>query len=121
MPGNCWCETNPLFQPAMRQIIAITNERNALVTTSIAHLYDPGMIVRFNVPQCDGMQEINRLTGEILTVPSPDTFTVDIDTTLFQAFVLAVPADLHTVECAMVVPIGENNANLNSAAHNIYG
>lgn len=121
MPGNCRCETNPLFQPAQRQILSISNGNPALVITSVDHLYTPGTIVRFYVPQCDGMSEINGLTGEILSTPATITFFVNIDTTRFTPFALYGGADPHIVECATVVPIGENNAQLNAAVHNIYG
>lgn len=113
--------TNPLLQPAMRQILAITQAQFASVTTAQPHLYISGTIVRFYIPDnyrgvSYGMPEINQLTSEIV-VTSPTTFTVSIDSTNFQPFV--VPAS--PKQYAQVVPIGENNSILGAAEHNILG
>ena len=113
--------TNPLFQPAMRQIIAITQAKDALVTTFQPHLYVSGTIVRFYIPDnyhgpSYGMPQINHMTSEI-TIVSPTTFTVEINTLAFEPFIL--PAN--PTQYAQVVPIAENNAQLNAAEHNKFG
>jgi hypothetical protein len=70
------------------------------------------------------MTEIDGMTGAV-TVTSPTTFTLPIDSTNFTAFVIppdAVPIpNTHVTTYAFVVPIGENNAQLTAAVHNIYG
>ena len=78
--STCFAIENPVFQPAMRIIVAITNGFPAQVTTSFAHGYITGEIVRIVVPSADGMQQINNMVGT-LTVNSDTTFLIDIDTT----------------------------------------
>ena len=115
---------NPSFQPAMRVISAITRAARAEITTVYNHQYSDGLIVRIDVPQADGMYQINQQTSAI-TVTSPTTFLVDIDTTTYDAFVIPEdplfpglpPAGVQV--CAMVVPIGEINASLNQATRNV--
>ncbi len=105
---------SPTFQPAMRVITAITQANPCTITTSFDHDYITGEIVRLYVPNTFGMIQVNKLQGEI-TVTASDTFTVDIDTTSFDAF--AVPAS--NVQFAQVVPIGERNDLLSAATDNV--
>ena len=111
---------NPLFQPAMRQITAITNAQLALVTTSFAHNYVDGTIVRLNVPSYFGMWQANQLTGTIINNGIATQFLIDIDTSSFDPF--AIPADqwFYSIN-ANVVPIGEANDTLQAATHNSLG
>jgi len=121
----CFCEVNPIFQPAFRIITAITNTNPAVITTKVNHLYTTGMVVRIIIPQADGMQQLNNYLGEI-TVTGLDTFTVNVDATRFDVF--AVPVDnwtdpingisIHIDTCAQVLPVGENPYNLNAAMRN---
>jgi len=115
---RCYANPNPIYQPAMRLILSITNSRQALVTTTFDHQYGTGIIVRFDIPPACGMQEINGMTGAIIVV-SPSMFTVDIDTTNFTPFAIPVGANPHVDICAQVVPIGEINELLTQATRNI--
>lgn len=105
---------SPTFQPAMRIITAITQSNPAAVTTSFDHDYITGEIVRIYVPDTFGMRQIDKLTGEI-TVTATNTFTIDINTTTFDAF--SVPSG--NVQYAQVVPIGERNDLLTAATDNV--
>ena len=123
-----------MFQPAMRIISSITQGNPTTITTGLVdgvgavtpinHRYSSGLIVRIDVPQVDGMTEIDGLTGEI-TVTGATTFTMTIDSTNFTPFAIPLDADPtynpHRVTCAMVVPIAENNDSITQATHNIYG
>ena len=107
----------PIFQPSMRLVTAITNAESASVTTSFAHQYVDGTIVRFDIPSGYGMPQIDRQFGEIV-VTSPTTFTVTLDTTSYQPFVL--PALYPNVaQFAQVVPIGSANRTLAPAKQNV--
>lgn len=114
----CYANPNPDYFPAMRLIEAITQANPAEVTTTFAHGYGTGMIVRLVVPPADGMQEINGMTGTI-TVTGDDTFTIDIDSTLFEPFAIPVTYPPHVDICAQVIPIGEVNETLLWASKNI--
>ena len=115
---RCYANPNPPFQPAMRLIAAISQSFPMTVTTTFAHQYIDGTIVRLDIPPADGMQQADQQTGSIL-VTSPTTFTMPIDSTSFDAF--AIPGSPSQAEniCAMVVPIGEVNETLQAATVNV--
>jgi hypothetical protein len=117
MPYQQWIDPDPKFLPARKNIDSITNANPALVTTTTAHGYTTGMIVRLVIPPAKGMQEANQLTGTI-TVTGANTFTIDIDTSLFEAFVAVPPAGISQLIdiCAQVNPVGESNDTLSAAA-----
>jgi hypothetical protein len=116
---------NPSFQPAMRVIESITNSNPVQITTIYDHQYSDGLIVRIDVPNADGMTQINQLTGSII-VTGDNTFTIpSIDSTYFDAFVIpedplfaGLPPPGAQV-CAFAVPVGESNNQLGQATRNV--
>jgi hypothetical protein len=109
--SSCSSEASPDFQPALRIISSITNANPASVTTTIDHDYLDGLIVRLIIPDGFGMTQADNLTGTI-TVTADDTFTIDIDTTNFDAF--AAPSPLPSAyTCAQVIPIAEGTSLTN--------
>ncbi len=107
----------PVFQPAMRIITAITNANPALVTTSFANNFITGTIVRIDIPPKFGMQQINQQFGPI-TVVSPTTFTIPIDTTLYDAFFVAADYP-YNEQLAQAVSFAEINDILTAAVQNV--
>ncbi len=114
---------NPIFQPSMYVVTAITNAFPLQVTTSTdgvnpaPHHYQNGLIVRIDIPRGFGMQQINQQFAPI-TVNSPTTFLMPIDSTNFDTF--STPSQPYLAEqYVMSVPIGEISANLNSAVQNV--
>lgn len=85
-------DANPVFQRAMRIVSTITNANPAVVTTTFDHQYLTGLIVRLNIPKGYGMTQANRLYGPIV-VTGATTFTVDIDTTHFDTFIVPIVID----------------------------
>lgn len=110
----------PTYQPSMRLITAITNANPAAVTTDINHQYVNNTIVRLDIPSAFGMQQANQLTGQI-TITGATTFTIDIDTTIFQPFVVPSPLPPQLISYAQVVPIGSTTGtlDLNPAVKNV--
>lgn len=126
----------PTYQPAMRIITSITNAYPALVTTgeinypggvetitSFDHQYVDGMIIRLMIPLSYGMSQANLKSGTI-TVISSSTFTIDIDTTLFDPFVIPTPfalidGSLAQRQYAQSVPFAEENDMLTAAVRNV--
>lgn len=108
---------SPTFQPAMRTISAITNAFPASVTTSIAHDYRDGMIVRLNIPIGYGMQQADQKYAPI-EVTGNTTFTIDIDTTNYDVFAIPSPLPTHYTD-PQVIPIGEINETLLAATRNV--
>lgn len=107
----------PIYQPAMRIINSITQANNAVVTTSFAHDYRSGDIVRIIIPSGYGMTQLNDQQSEI-TVTGDTTFTLNIDTSDYDAFVVPATFPL-SYQHAQVVPIGEINSTLLSAVKNV--
>ena len=108
---------NPVYKPAMRVIAGITQAPQATVTTTVNHGYIVGTIVRIDIVPTGGMEQINQQTGTILTVPSPTTFTININTTLYDAF--TIPSSFPPpYNDSQVVPIGEDASILTAAVVN---
>ncbi len=114
----------PTFQPAMRNILSITQAYPAVFTTTFDgvnpgnHQYLTGLIVRIHIPPYFGMEQINLFTGPI-TVLSDSTFSMDIDSSNFDAFVVppSQPGNLQTP--AQIVPVGEVTETLTSSTRNV--
>lgn len=108
---------NPTYEPAMSQVTNITNGFPAIVTTATNHNLISGTIVRLVIPEGFGMVNANHLTGIIITTGAT-TFTIDIDTTFFDPFV--IPGIFpFSQQISSVVPIGEINSILTAATDNI--
>lgn len=106
----------PVYQPAMRIIDSITNAFPAVVTTTFAHQYKTGLIVRLNIPPHFGMQEANQKIGEI-TVTSDTAFEINIDTTLLEPYAVSGVYP-YSYQSGQVTPVAENNSLLSSATVN---
>jgi len=107
----------PTFQPAMRIISAITNSQQATITTTFAHQYITGTIVRIDIPPRFGMQEIDQQFGPIV-VTSPTTFTIAVDSTLFSTFFTSTQFPF-SQQYPQAVPFAENNNILTAATQNV--
>ena len=114
-----YANPSPTYQPAMRLVTAITNAENALITTSFAHEYLSGLIVRILVPlRRFGMTQIDKQLG-IITVTSTTEFTIDIDTRLYDTFVIPDPEEPATNKFPSCIPVGEINSQLFQATRNV--
>jgi len=112
-------QAHPVFQQAMRVVSNITQSPIANVTTTIPHQYLPGLIVRIDMPLGTGMPQINQKVGTILTVPTPTTFTLDIDTTFYDPFIGSPTFPPAYAGDPQVVPIAEINDILTQATRNV--
>lgn len=106
-----------LFAPTIQTITAITQAVTAVVTTSDDHNFSVGNQVQFFIPENYGMRQLNGLKGYILSVTT-DTLTVDINTTLFNAFVVPTPPDPAIVyQIAEVAACGDANTGYQAAGN----
>ncbi len=116
--------SDPVYQPDICSIWNITNSEVCVITTTQdgsgpqAHGYLSGLIVRLIVPQYWGMTQVNQLEG-IITVLSDTTFSMDIDTSLFDPFVIPSVDPNRFYQVAQVIPIGEVNTQLRQAVRNV--
>lgn len=103
---------DPIFYPRSRFVINVSQAANAVVTTSVSHGYTVGQTVRFNIPSEWGMTELDGVSATITAVTA-GTFTLDLDSTGFTAYVFPAAADL--TQFAYVAPNKMNTAEaLNS-------
>ncbi len=121
---NYYAVQNPMFKPAMRNILSITQATNALITTTFdgvnpgAHGYITGLIARLVIPNDFGMVQANQLFG-VVTVVNDTQFTITIDTTFFEPFVVPSYNPGHNGTPAQVVPMGEKSDILINATQNV--
>lgn len=117
---NYYAVQFPTYQRAMRNILSITQDFPALVTTTFdglnpgEHQYSSGLIIRFVIPDGYGMKILDKQQAEIIVINATQ-FTVSIDTTQMDPFVLddTVPTPAQTI------PFGENNSILTMATKNV--
>jgi hypothetical protein len=114
----------PTFQPAMRNILSITQSFPAVITTTFdgvnpgVNQYQNGMVMSLNIPYSYGMQGANQFQGPI-TVVSPTSFSMLIDTTLMDPFVIPTGQPANFATPATVVNVGETNDNLRWSVQNV--
>lgn len=103
--SKCRAVEDPRFSPAMRLITSISKDRHAVITTSFAHGYSTGQVVRFYIPNQYGMPQLDGKKLPI-TVTGVETFTIKTDTSKYSDF--SVPVDRwYYNSCATIVPIGK--------------
>ena len=113
-----YANPSPTFQPAMRLVTAITNASPTVITTSFDHDYRSGDIVRIQVPDGYGMTQIDKFVGKI-TVTASNTFSMDIDTSLFDTFSVPSPLPWYIYSSPHVTPVGEIAENFGAAVQNV--
>lgn len=94
------------FEPDRKVVTAITNADPAVVTAA-AHAYTTADIVRVNVPVEYGMRlPANEYT---ITVINANSFSINADTSLLDAFVVPAIVPLTVAE---VLPISHETDNI---------
>ena len=100
------------FLPNRQIVQAITRANPGVVTTTTSHGYRDGLFVRFVFPENVGMMQLSNQSA-LITVLSPTTFSIDINTSSFDAFNSA-----GVVNPPQVIPIGEVASTLANAVDN---
>lgn len=114
----------PTYQPAMRNILSITNTNPIVVTTTFDGInpgdndYGSGLIVRLYIPQYFGVPELNHKLGAI-TVLSPSSFSMPLDATRMEPFVIPSEQPGSVYNNAQVVPVGEITSQFHQAFRNV--
>lgn len=73
-----------------KAIQAISNSAPCLVTTIQDHHYNAGIKVRFQIPTQFGMQELNGIEVQVISVTN-NTLTINLDSTSFTVFAYPSP------------------------------
>lgn len=103
----------PVWKSLRNTVTAITNANPGVVTTALDHGYFSGLIVRFEFFIDFGMQQLIGNTYTI-TVLSPNTFSIDADTTNYDPFFIS-----STVQVPQVTAVGEIASTLKNAEQNL--
>jgi len=117
-------ENNPpihpqYFRPKEYNIDSITNGVTTLVTTTTAHDYVVGQLVRLLISQIFGARQFNEQTAYVINIPSNTSITLALDSSSFDLF-HANPA-LDTTQ-PQVVAVGDvNNGIINSQGRFVNG
>lgn len=114
----------PVYQPAQRFILSITQTNPIVVTTTFDgttpgdNQYESGLIVQLLTPRGFGMVALNEVLGPI-TVLSSSSFSMNIDATMLDPFVIPPiqPGNFGTV--AQVIPVGEVTAIVSQSTKNV--
>ena len=106
--------------PSSLLIVAITQSFPMIVTCTVnpvtaSNTYIAGQLVILNIPYSYGMFQANQLVGQIILVNGLN-FSLDIDSTLFDAFVIPPP----TAEIpASLAPAGSRNLQFDNTTTQI--
>jgi hypothetical protein len=113
---NTYLPPTPVI-PGYLLIINITRANPCVVTIvdSDENTYIAGQCVHFSVPSSYGMTQISQQTGQIIAIDGLD-FSVDLDTTQFDAFVYP-PNGLS--QPASIAPAGSRNLEFNNNANRV--
>lgn len=121
---NFFSVSFPMFQPALRNILSITQAVQALITTTYDgivpgdHQYGSGLKIRFIIPEGFGMEQLHNRTA-IVEVVNDTQFLVNIDTSNYDPFVVPDYNPGHYGTPAQVVPHGEVTEILTQATRNV--
>lgn len=103
----------PRVAPPFYFITKITQATQGVVTVSQVHNYVVGQAVAFSIPGSQGMIQLNNFYAPqnkpaIITAVTPYTFTINVNTSGFTAFVFPTNAQSPTAQLfATVAPAGQ--------------
>lgn len=118
-------QVTPLYKPRVINILSISNSNPAVIVTTLDGIspydngYINGLIARISVPFYFGMQQMNNQTG-VITVISSNSFSIDIDSTNFDPFVIPASGPGQTLTAAQVITFGELASMVTGSFVNIY-
>jgi len=101
------------FLPSNFTISAITNGVTTTVTTTSSvsapsnNNFIVGQQVRFTIPKTYGIQELNGMTGYVLSKPSSDEVEVNINSSHFSQF---IPSPTYGPTPPQIAAIGDINS-----------
>jgi hypothetical protein len=100
---------DPLYYPRTRFIVDISQAQQGVVTTSVPHGYEVGQNIAFKVRPEFGMTELDGITATVVAVTRA-TFTIDLDTSAFTAFVWPDAAGFTALSWARTTPASFNTS-----------
>jgi hypothetical protein len=108
-PFNLGTFNSGTYTPLISDITAISNGQTTTVTTSDESSFVVGQEVQFFIPFQWGIQQLNLQTGYVTAIGSSTQFTVNIDSTFYDAFITPSPSTYVVIDPAQVAGIGDAN------------
>jgi len=121
------------FVPSLKTIFGIARGNPTVIVTNVVHNYLDGLVVRIDIspppappgpgnpplPPVNEDRGMYRLNGTIapITVLGPLTFSIPIDSTAFDPYVLC-PNPENSSYIGQVIPVSEDALTLTSVTHN---
>lgn len=99
------------YVPQRRELSDVSVAIEPTVTTTAAHGYAVGQLVRIHVDKRYGM-DLNGKRAKVLTIPTDTTFTMDYDTSQQAAYVTPTYSDGNGFTQSHVVPITGDYQNI---------
>jgi hypothetical protein len=96
------------YTPYLCYLSAVVTGNPTLITVTQPHAFVIGSQVQFLIPRQWGIQQLSGLTGIVSSVTS-NTFTVNIDSSAFDAFITPVAVLPLVIDSPQVVAIGDTN------------
>lgn len=95
------------YLPLNVLISSISTGNTTAITTSSAHYYVVGQLVRFHIAKPYGMRELDERLAYVTSVPTSTSFEIDVNSVGFSAF---VPSPTYPGNVpAQVSPVGDRN------------
>jgi hypothetical protein len=105
--GGLW--NSGTYIPSVQNITAIAQGQTTTITTASTHTYVVGNTVTFQIPPQYVMRQLDKLVGIVLAITA-NTLTVNIDSSLFDAFSVPTPPfSIVVYDPAQVLPEGDYN------------
>jgi len=121
MPGPKPPYSNPpiepqYYAPRRYQISALSLGVTTTVTTSTAHDYVIGQMVRLLIPEYYGSRQLNEQTGYVIAIPTTTQVTVTINSTNANAF---IPSPTFYTQVPQILAVGDVNTGAINASGRI--
>ena len=101
------------FEPSRFEISAVALGASTTITTSVAHNYVIGQLVRLLIPEAYGSYQLNKLSGYVISTPASNQVTIDLNSSLNVNAFIASPTYGPTPP--QIVAIGDINSGIQSS------
>lgn len=96
------------YVPFACDISGVALGQTTMITTSVNHGFIVGNEVTFLIPRLWGVSQLNGLKGLVLAFTN-NTITVNIDSTMFDAFITPTVTLPVVIDTPQVLPVGDQN------------
>jgi len=112
-PYNNPAITPQYYKPSRFVISDITLGKTTTVTTSTAHNYVVGQLVRLLVPNPYGAIDLNEQTGYVISIPSTTEVEIELDSSFFNVY---INSPSYGPTSPQILAIGDINTPLPNAS-----